>query len=169
MGNSGNHCPWLQWIYAPSKVITANWVTSYIIYFNWMSLISFFFPVKLFYSFFVLLMMFFPIYINRNPLYLMAFFVIYLVSRALWVQMDIPGQFRHGTVSKTLNPVPFFLGKYSVCFSLACLSWLLLWAWVITWHNFCTWKHITLKWIYMSCVKFKYFEDFLSLYFREIS
>lgn len=29
----------------------------------------------------------------------MFLFVAYLISKAMWVQMDIPGQFQHGTVS----------------------------------------------------------------------
>ncbi|KAJ6294430.1 hypothetical protein OIU76_022494 [Salix suchowensis] len=30
----------------------------------------------------------------RNPLYLLVLFVVYLLSKALWVQMDITGEFR---------------------------------------------------------------------------
>ncbi|KAK2983810.1 hypothetical protein RJ640_008486 [Escallonia rubra] len=32
----------------------------------------------------------------RNPLYLLVMFVAYLLSKALWVQLDVPGEFRHG-------------------------------------------------------------------------
>ncbi|TQD84490.1 hypothetical protein C1H46_029970 [Malus baccata] len=32
----------------------------------------------------------------KNPLYLMVLFVAFLLSKALWVQMDITGQFQHG-------------------------------------------------------------------------
>ncbi|ONI11430.1 hypothetical protein PRUPE_4G106400 [Prunus persica] len=35
----------------------------------------------------------------KNPLYLMVLFVAFLISKALWVQMDIAGEFQHGTVS----------------------------------------------------------------------
>lgn len=35
---------------------------------------------------------------NRNPLYLLVLFVIFLLSRALWIQLDISGEFRNGTV-----------------------------------------------------------------------
>ncbi|XP_068634608.1 protein ROOT HAIR DEFECTIVE 3-like [Aristolochia californica] len=34
--------------------------------------------------------------ILRNPLYIMAMFIIYLVSKALWVQLNIEGEFRNG-------------------------------------------------------------------------
>lgn len=30
----------------------------------------------------------------------MILFVVFLLAKALWVQMDIPGEFRHGYVSK---------------------------------------------------------------------
>ncbi|KAG0500779.1 hypothetical protein HPP92_000851 [Vanilla planifolia] len=39
----------------------------------------------------------------RNPLYLFAIFVICLVSRALWIQLDITREFQHGTVSGLLS------------------------------------------------------------------
>ncbi|XP_075105488.1 protein ROOT HAIR DEFECTIVE 3 homolog 2 isoform X2 [Nicotiana tabacum] len=32
----------------------------------------------------------------RNPLYLLVLFVVYLLGKALWVQMNIPGEFRNG-------------------------------------------------------------------------
>lgn len=35
----------------------------------------------------------------RNPLYLMILFVLYLVSKAIWVQLDVAGEFRHGPLS----------------------------------------------------------------------
>ncbi|KDP33110.1 hypothetical protein JCGZ_13554 [Jatropha curcas] len=35
----------------------------------------------------------------KNPLYLMVLFIIYLLSKALWVQMDIAGQFQNGTLA----------------------------------------------------------------------
>ncbi|CAN6545850.1 unnamed protein product [Malus baccata var. baccata] len=34
----------------------------------------------------------------KNPLYLMVLFVAFLLSKALWVQMDITGQFQHDAV-----------------------------------------------------------------------
>uniref|UniRef100_A0A1D1Y028 Protein ROOT HAIR DEFECTIVE 3 homolog n=1 Tax=Anthurium amnicola TaxID=1678845 RepID=A0A1D1Y028_9ARAE len=35
----------------------------------------------------------------RNPLYIMILFVTFLVSKAVWVQLDVTGDFRHGTLS----------------------------------------------------------------------
>ncbi|TQD69438.1 hypothetical protein C1H46_045029 [Malus baccata] len=35
----------------------------------------------------------------KNPLYLMVLFVAFLLSKALWVQMDIPEQFQHDAVT----------------------------------------------------------------------
>ncbi|TQD91247.1 hypothetical protein C1H46_023173 [Malus baccata] len=35
----------------------------------------------------------------KNPLYLMVLFVAFLLSKALWVQMDITGQFQHGAIT----------------------------------------------------------------------
>ena len=46
---------------------------------------------------------------NRNPLYLMVLFVAFLLSKALWVQMDIAGEFRNGTVSMITVVVHSFL------------------------------------------------------------
>ncbi|KAJ4980824.1 hypothetical protein NE237_031661 [Protea cynaroides] len=45
----------------------------------------------------------------RNPLYLMALFIIYLLSKALWVQLDITGSFRHGTLAGLINISSKFL------------------------------------------------------------
>ncbi|XP_024022750.1 protein ROOT HAIR DEFECTIVE 3 homolog 2 isoform X1 [Morus notabilis] len=33
----------------------------------------------------------------KNPLYLLVLFVVFLLSKALWIQMDIAGEFRNGT------------------------------------------------------------------------
>ncbi|ONI11568.1 hypothetical protein PRUPE_4G113800 [Prunus persica] len=44
-----------------------------------------------------------------NPLYLMVLFVAYLISRALWVQMDIGRVFQHGILSGILTIVSRFL------------------------------------------------------------
>ena len=52
---------------------------------------SYFFPYLQF-NYFALL--------NRNPLYLMVFFIIFLLSKALWVQMDLTGEFHNGNVSR---------------------------------------------------------------------
>ncbi|CAA6667202.1 unnamed protein product [Spirodela intermedia] len=38
----------------------------------------------------------------RNPLYIVMLFVTFLVSKALWVQLDVPGEFRHGALSGLL-------------------------------------------------------------------
>ncbi|OMO70466.1 Root hair defective 3 GTP-binding protein, partial [Corchorus capsularis] len=35
----------------------------------------------------------------RNPFYLMILFVAFLLSKALWVQLDVAGQFQHGTLA----------------------------------------------------------------------
>ncbi|RXH98751.1 hypothetical protein DVH24_011076 [Malus domestica] len=45
----------------------------------------------------------------KNPLYLMVLFVAFLLSRALWVQMDITGQFQHGALSGILSISSRFL------------------------------------------------------------
>ncbi|KAL3701860.1 hypothetical protein R1sor_019882 [Riccia sorocarpa] len=39
----------------------------------------------------------------RNPLYLLIFFVVYLLGKALWVQLDIAAEFRHGFVAGFLS------------------------------------------------------------------
>jgi hypothetical protein len=36
---------------------------------------------------------------GRNPLYLGIIFVVFLLLKALWVQLDISGEFRNGAVS----------------------------------------------------------------------
>lgn len=45
----------------------------------------------------------------RNPLYLGLLFVIFLLVKALWVQLDIPGIFQHGVVSGILQLSTKFL------------------------------------------------------------
>ncbi|XP_077210333.1 protein ROOT HAIR DEFECTIVE 3-like [Tasmannia lanceolata] len=35
----------------------------------------------------------------KNPLYLVVFFIIFLLSKAVWVQLDVAGAFRHGALS----------------------------------------------------------------------
>ncbi|MBA0811110.1 hypothetical protein Gohar_003041, partial [Gossypium harknessii] len=45
----------------------------------------------------------------RNPLCLMGLFVVYLLSKAMWVQMDIPGQFQHGTLAGLISISSRFL------------------------------------------------------------
>lgn len=42
----------------------------------------------------------------RNPLYVGIIFIGYLILKALWVQLDIAGEFSHGVVSIKL----FFFG-----------------------------------------------------------
>ncbi|XP_021716440.1 LOW QUALITY PROTEIN: protein ROOT HAIR DEFECTIVE 3 [Chenopodium quinoa] len=39
----------------------------------------------------------------RNPLYLLVLFVAFLVSKALWVQMDVSNEFRHGVLPGFLS------------------------------------------------------------------
>ena len=36
---------------------------------------------------------------DRNPLYLAVMFVVFLVGKAIWVQLDIANEFRNGFVS----------------------------------------------------------------------
>ncbi|OVA12385.1 RHD3/Sey1 [Macleaya cordata] len=45
----------------------------------------------------------------KNPLYLILSFVIYLVSKALWVQLDVAGEFRNGPVSAIISVLSGFL------------------------------------------------------------
>ncbi|KAI9197925.1 hypothetical protein LWI28_006806 [Acer negundo] len=45
----------------------------------------------------------------KNPLYLMVLFIAYLLSKALWVQMDISGEFRHGTLAGLISISSRFL------------------------------------------------------------
>lgn len=46
--------------------------------------------------------------LNRNPFYLLGIFIAYLIGKAIWIQLDIAGEFRHGAVSRL-----FFLPFYS--------------------------------------------------------
>ncbi|XP_070677404.1 protein ROOT HAIR DEFECTIVE 3 homolog 2-like isoform X3 [Malus domestica] len=45
----------------------------------------------------------------KNPLYLMVLFVAFLLSKALWVQMDITGQFQHDTSNTVQECVSEFI------------------------------------------------------------
>lgn len=45
----------------------------------------------------------------RNPLYLLVLFVVFLLSKALWAQMDMDGAFRSGTISGLLSISSRFL------------------------------------------------------------
>ncbi|XP_027339093.1 protein ROOT HAIR DEFECTIVE 3 homolog 2 isoform X2 [Abrus precatorius] len=45
----------------------------------------------------------------KNPLYLMIIFVAYLIGKAIWVQMDIAGELRHGTLPGLLSISSKFL------------------------------------------------------------
>ncbi|XVF25355.1 hypothetical protein REPUB_Repub13aG0205800 [Reevesia pubescens] len=45
----------------------------------------------------------------RNPFYLMLLFVAFLLSKAMWVQMDVPGQFEHGTLAGLISISSKFL------------------------------------------------------------
>lgn len=67
----------------------------------------------------------FVILCGRNPLYLGVIFVGFLLIKAVWVQLNIAGEFRHGVVSI------FYCYLYNLLFipnvhiyrvSLACLS-----------------------------------------------
>lgn len=46
---------------------------------------------------------------RRNPLYLGVLFVGYLIIKAVWVQLDISGEFRHGAVSFCIS----FISSYT--------------------------------------------------------
>ncbi|KAG4948957.1 hypothetical protein JHK82_042150 [Glycine max] len=48
----------------------------------------------------------------KNPLYLMFIFVAYLLGKAIWVQMDIAGEFRHGTLPGLLSISSKFLPTF---------------------------------------------------------
>lgn len=37
--------------------------------------------------------------VDRNPLYVGLLFVLYLLAKALWVQLDVSAQFSNGLVS----------------------------------------------------------------------
>lgn len=45
----------------------------------------------------------------KNPLYLMFIFVAYLIGKAIWVQMDIAGEFRHGALPGLISISSRFL------------------------------------------------------------
>ncbi|CAN6689310.1 unnamed protein product [Malus baccata var. baccata] len=45
----------------------------------------------------------------KNPLYFLVLFIVFLLSKALWVQMDISGQFQHGALSGILSISSRFL------------------------------------------------------------
>ncbi|KAJ8548983.1 hypothetical protein K7X08_032346 [Anisodus acutangulus] len=45
----------------------------------------------------------------RNPLYLLVLFVVYLFGKALWIQMDIPGEFRNGILAGLISVSSRFL------------------------------------------------------------
>lgn len=46
---------------------------------------------------------------GRNPLYIGIIFISYLLVKALWVQLDISGEFRNGAVSVTMLLLKLFL------------------------------------------------------------
>ncbi|THF95051.1 hypothetical protein TEA_029652 [Camellia sinensis var. sinensis] len=48
----------------------------------------------------------------RNPLYLVVIFVVFLLVKALWVQLDISGEFRNGAVSVKLSLVIYALNQF---------------------------------------------------------
>ncbi|KAL5731582.1 hypothetical protein ACHQM5_004294 [Ranunculus cassubicifolius] len=45
----------------------------------------------------------------KNPLYLLAIFVTYLLSKAIWAQLDISGQFQNGTLAGLISISTRFL------------------------------------------------------------
>uniref|UniRef100_A0A0D6QSC7 Sey1/RHD3-like three-helix bundle domain-containing protein n=1 Tax=Araucaria cunninghamii TaxID=56994 RepID=A0A0D6QSC7_ARACU len=45
----------------------------------------------------------------RNPIYIGVIFVLYLLGKALWVQLDIPGEFQHGILPGILSLSTKFL------------------------------------------------------------
>jgi hypothetical protein len=53
---------------------------------------------------------------NRNPLYLLVIFVVYLVGKAIWVQSEIGREFQHGFVSIEIThfSVKTLLGQLNI-------------------------------------------------------
>ncbi|OIV96013.1 hypothetical protein TanjilG_27117 [Lupinus angustifolius] len=45
----------------------------------------------------------------KNPLYMLFIFIAYLLGKAIWIQMDIAGEFRHGTLPGLLSLSSRFL------------------------------------------------------------
>ncbi|KAF8092028.1 hypothetical protein N665_0427s0009 [Sinapis alba] len=45
----------------------------------------------------------------KNPLYLLGLFVAFLLYKALWVQLDVPGEFQHGALAGVLSITAKFL------------------------------------------------------------
>ncbi|KAJ7969261.1 Protein ROOT HAIR DEFECTIVE 3-like [Quillaja saponaria] len=45
----------------------------------------------------------------KNPLYLLVIFVVFLLFKAVWVQMDLAGEFRHGSLAGLLSISSRFL------------------------------------------------------------
>lgn len=45
----------------------------------------------------------------KNPLYLLGLFVAFLLSKALWVQLDVPREFQHGALAGVLSVTSKFL------------------------------------------------------------
>lgn len=74
----------------------------------------------------IYLFIYFLIFHGRNPLYLGFIFVAFLLMKALWVQLDISGEFQHGAVSHlyTMDLIGSKLDRIQ-SFSLAFTSYLL--------------------------------------------
>ena len=60
---------------------------------------------------------------NRNPLYLLVIFVVYLVGKAFWVQSEIGREFQHGFVSIEIIhfSVKHFFGHLNILMTSLCL------------------------------------------------
>jgi len=97
MDNYGDGHIWFQWIYDAFKVnITLkSWTLT--IYFYILSDPSF-------HQFNNYIRWFW----NRNPLLILGIFVAYLIGKAIWVQMDVGGEFRHGAVSTVGSFLSFY-------------------------------------------------------------
>lgn len=94
---------WLPppWAIAAMVVLGFNEFMTLLRFFSSFCIPTFIFPryMKPGFSYFELIFV-------RNPLWLLFIFVSYLLLKALWVQLDISGEFRNGAVSlpfKNLN------------------------------------------------------------------
>lgn len=97
MDNYGNGHIWFQWIYDAFKVnVTLK---------SWMLTIYFYILSDPYFHQFNNYICWFW---NRNPLLILGIFVAYLLGKAIWVQMDVGGEFRHGAVSCVGSFLPFY-------------------------------------------------------------
>ena len=55
-------------------------------------------------------------FLGRNPLYLGIIFVAFLLVKALWVQLDISGEFRNGAVSGQISLFKIIASQRAILF-----------------------------------------------------